>query len=700
MMSINLTMVLLAQESMTGDESVVSFLIACVTVAVLVAGLVVAYHLLKRRDGWSTRAKDANTIKRLALVMKAGRLQVFLYDKSSRHYFILSEDGGYDVEYNPIEVAKKFDLDDFENFRSAAFEMIDGKRQSKNMIMRGKKTADNPQSIYEVSLSIASRDKQGDVVQLLVILRDVTEETQKIQDVNKLLLRYRTVFDTSLLDMIYYDAHGVLKDLNEKACQTFGVTDHQAALDGSLLLKNNPFFNNVALETMDNIRTSAIIDFSELTDPVYRLDEFGLKGKMYYDSTINPIRNADGKLDGVFMSGCDITEMVVSYHRQQEGARKLAMMAKHVEEYVSNINYALRVSDVRLVNYYPKQFTLEISDNVGQGQLHLSQLRCIRLGTPPFRRAISSVLNRMDHLTKQNITVTIETEIRDKNGRQIWLMFNMVPLLDAQGNVERYFGLCRNMTEMVETEHRLAVETKKAQETELLKQSFLTNMSYEIRTPLNNVVGFAELFEAEHDVADEPFFVEQIKTSSNKLLALINDILFLSRLDANMEEYNYQYTDFALCFEQQCSMAWTHVQPGVKTIVENPYSSMVVNIDEANLGQVIRRLCTLSATFTQSGYIRARCDYFGGKLTISIEDTGVGVDEKALPHVFDRFVSDDGNRLSETGLVLPICQSLVQQMGGSIEFLSKQGKGSTVWISIPCEAKMIEKRLDILNSKE
>ena len=84
--------------------------------------------------------------------------------------------------------------------------------------------------------------------------------------------------------------------------------------------------------------------------------------------------------------------------------------------------------------------------------------------------------------------------------------------------MERYFGTYRDITDMVETEQQLAIETKKAQETEVLKQTFLTNMSHEIRTPLNNIVGYAGLFTGEHDPSDEPFFMEQIKHSTNELL--------------------------------------------------------------------------------------------------------------------------------------------------------------------------------------
>lgn len=141
----------------------------------------------------------------------------------------------------------------------------------------------------------------------------------------------------------------------------------------------------------------------------------------------------------------------------------------------------MSVSGVQLVNYYPHAYTFEIINRETSKRLRMSQLRCIRLASPRFRRTVNSLLNRMDHLTKNGITQSIETEIRDKKGRQIWLLFNMVPMLDAEGHVERYFGMFRDVTDMVETEQRLAVETKKAQETEQLKQTF--PYQHELRDP-------------------------------------------------------------------------------------------------------------------------------------------------------------------------------------------------------------------------
>ena len=673
--------------------SLTHYALALSAVLLVVILVVVLYNrvYMRRANEANARRKEQNA--HLALVLQAGRLRIWKYLPATRHYLFLSEEGTMEQRYNPIDFQQFFERDDFERLRTAIFDICEGKQNSAVLTLVSNAKDDAFLRHYEMTVSVDRRDSRGRVTSILGIQHDVTDEYRRLETVNQLLLRYHTVFSTSLVDMLYYDNKGVLQDINERACQAFGVPNREYVLNNKFLLKNNPFFADVNLETMDNTRTSCIVDFGDYTDPVYRIDELGLADKkMYYESTINPIRDANGNLEGVYMAGRDITEMVVSYRRQKEGAEKLRKVNEDIRQYISNINYALRISDIRMVNYYPKSFTLEMSDNITQSQMKLSQLRCIRLATPRFRRTVSSVLNRMDHLSPYNIQINIETEIRDKKGRQIWLLFNLVPMLDADGKVERYFGMCRNMTDMVETENRLAVETKKAQETELLKQSFLSNMSYEIRTPLNNVVGFAGLFNSPHDEADEPAFVEQIKTNSNNMLTLVNDVMLLSSLDANMVEYRKDDIDFAQIFASHCQMGWSNANPQIKTIIDNPYESLVVNIDMEHVGKVIEKLCWLSALTLKEGYAKARYEYRRGELLITIEDTGDGIPEEGMAHIFDRFVHNIDNHLLGTGLDLPIVQAIVRQMGGTIEIESKLHQGTTAWVSIPCEAKNIERR--------
>jgi signal transduction histidine kinase len=304
---------------------------------------------------------------------------------------------------------------------------------------------------------------------------------------------------------------------------------------------------------------------------------------------------------------------------------------------------------------------------------------------------------RMDRLHPGSFSETVRTIMRDEQGRHVYLNFNMMPITDSEGKITHYFGMCRNETEMTYTEFRLQEETEKAQEEERLKNTFLLNMSHELRTPLNAVIGFAELFNSEHNEEDEPIFAEEIKKNTGILLALINDILFLSRLDAHMIEYNYQECDFAMLFEGWCYMGWSNLQPNVKVVVENPYNRLLVNIDQQNLGMVIQKLCTYSGMNTKEGTVRAKYEYRHGELTITIDDTSKGMSAQELEEAFSRFTNEDSNDKEGTGLDLPIVKELIEQMNGSIEVQSEQGKGTTFFVTIPCEMGVLEKKVQELN---
>ena len=630
---------------------------------------------------------------RLALILKTGRLRLWFFYPATRHYCYLSEAGDYEREYNPAEFCQLFHRDKIEQMSSLIYDICDGKRDSAKLNMRSRADKDSDCRHYEVSISVVSRDANGLPTSLMGIQHDVTEEYRRQEKIRKLLLRYHTIFNSSLLDMMYYDKNGMLADINERACKTFHVQSREQVLDGRFLLENNPFYSQLPLDQMENSHAGSIVDFKLYQDEKYRLEEFGLKGKMYYESTINAIRDEKGALEGIYMAGHDISEMVESYHRQQEGVRMLKQGTDNIKQYLANIDYALSVSNVRFVNYYPHSYTFEIVNRETGHSLRMSQLRCIRLASPRFRRTVNVALNKMDHLTKNVITQAIEIDIRDQRHRQIWLLFNMVPMLDAEGRVERYFGMFRDITDMVETEQRLAVETKKAQETELLKQAFLTNMSYEIRTPLNNIVGYAGLFTGEHDEKDEPFFVDQIKDSTNELLLLVNDILYISRLEANMEEYKKEEADFAQVFEAQCQMGLVDIKPDVQSIIFHSYTSLVVDIDLKHVSMIIHRLCALACQTTSHGSISASYEYHRGELTIRIEDTGMGFSAEELPHVFEHFSRNAKGDITGSGLDLPIVQILTRQMGGTIDIQSDYEKGTSVWVSIPCTASVIERKV-------
>ena len=625
---------------------------------------------------------------RLALILKTGRLRLWFYYPATRHYRYLSEAGEFGPEFNPSEFGQAFHPTDLEVLRSLVFDICDGKQDSGKVKLRSRAEKESECKHYEASITVISRDENGLPTALMGIQHDVTDEYRQQEKIKKLLIRYQTIFNSSLLDNLYYDSKGVLREINERACENFNVKNREQVLDGSFLLKNNPFFNQLQFDQIEDSYTGSIIDFDKLTEERYHTEEVGLTGKMYYESAINPIRNEEGKLEGVYMSGRDITEMVNSFHRLQKSVDS-------IRQYIANIDYALSVSGVQLVNYYPHSYTFELINRETNSKLHMSQLRCIRLATMPFRRTVNSVLNRMDHLTRRGIEQAIEIEIRDKKGRQIWLAFNMVPMFDAEGRVERYFGTYRDITDMVETEKQLAIETKKAQETEQLKQTFLTNMSYEIRTPLNNIVGYAGLFTGDHDANDEPFFMEQIKRSTGELLLLVNDILYISRLEANMEEYTKEPTDFAGAFEALCLAGLSAIKPEVQPIISQTYNRLEVDIDMKHVSELIQRMCSMACMLTSQGSIHVSYEYHRGELTFRLEDTGRGFTEEMMSHIFDHFTRDEKGELIGSGLDLAIAQLLTHQMGGTIDIQSDYGKGTSAWVSIPCTAFVIDKKRNL-----
>ena len=107
------------------------------------------------------------------------------------------------------------------------------------------------------------------------------------------------------------------------------------------------------------------------------------------------------------------------------------------------------------------------------------------------------------------------------------------------------------------------------------------------------------------------------------------------------------------------------------------------------MGIIIDQIISNAVRHTTSGYVRARFDYIHGHLVIVIEDTGDGIPAKDLPHIFERFVTKSKNG---TGLGLPICKALTEQLGGNFEINSELGRGTTVWISIPCKVRTIERK--------
>jgi signal transduction histidine kinase len=388
----------------------------------------------------------------------------------------------------------------------------------------------------------------------------------------------------------------------------------------------------------------------------------------------------------IFGTGRNVTEMADSYHRLLQDIQELQEANAEMSEYIRNIDYVLKVGGIRMVKYNLTTHTLTLFNETNVAQLTLTQTRMLNLIDAEWKKDTERLLNNMDNKTATRIQFDVKTTLC-RQGCPLHLQFHFIPFHNEKGEMTEYFGMCRDISELKAIEEKLAQETLRAQEVEVVKNAFLHNMSFEIRTPLTSVVGFAELFQMEHTPDDETVFINEIKSNSAQLLKLINDILFLSRLDADMITINSQPVDFASSITARCESTWVNdKKPGVNYIVKTPFKRLVLDIDMNNIGIVLEKIINNAVQHTTQGKVLVHYDYLGDHLSVSVEDTGRGISEKQIQHIFDRFVTEDvGNG---AGLGLSICQELVQYMGGEIHLTSTVGRGTNVWFTIPC--KLIE----------
>jgi signal transduction histidine kinase/DNA-binding response OmpR family regulator len=236
---------------------------------------------------------------------------------------------------------------------------------------------------------------------------------------------------------------------------------------------------------------------------------------------------------------------------------------------------------------------------------------------------------------------------------------------------------------------------KKAEEATKAKSRFLATMTHELRTPISGVIGLAELLSGTKIDPDQKYYVSSIQSSSEDLLQIVNDLLDFSAIEASQ----IALTSKAFCLKTLVSSVSNLLQPkfeqnGINLLIDIPGDVPNQFIgDAARLRQVLINLAGNAIKFTPEGHVVIAIRYSENEtrpLTISVQDTGIGIEETQRDRIFEAFqqVQDDLNRDFEgTGLGLAITSRLIEMMGGTISVDSKLDVGSqfTVALDLPIE---------------
>ena len=254
---------------------------------------------------------------------------------------------------------------------------------------------------------------------------------------------------------------------------------------------------------------------------------------------------------------------------------------------------------------------------------------------------------------------------------------------DEKGRPSVILGCSTNIQERKNQELSLEEAKVKAEAADKMKSKYLADMSHEIRTPLNAITGFSELMAFADTDEERMSYYDVIKMNNQLLMQLINDILDISKIEADAIKITYEQLDVSELMDTIYASAKLRVPGGVKLVLEKGADHHMFGTDSMRLLQLINNLVNNAIKNTKEGSITMgytiRPD---NQLRFYVRDTGIGIDKDKLKDVFGRFVKIN-DYMEGIGLGLAICKGLVVKMGGSIHVTSELGVGSEFSFILP-----------------
>lgn len=275
-------------------------------------------------------------------------------------------------------------------------------------------------------------------------------------------------------------------------------------------------------------------------------------------------------------------------------------------------------------------------------------------------------------------------------------------ITDENGRKQGCVILILDMTDIEAYIHEIKSVRQQAEKASIAKSEFLANMSHEIRTPMNAIIGMNDIIMEECRDSRIFAYAKDVQSAAKNLLAIINDILDLSKVEAGKMELVYSDYDLKTVVGEVMSMMDMAASKRGLIMKYECESTIPCRYcgDEGRIKQILINILNNAIKFTKEGYVRASVTGAPGKneeeelLTFRVEDTGCGIQEDDLAKIFENFRQVDSKRnrsVEGTGLGLAIVRHLVEMMGGTIDVESVYGKGTVFTITIP--QKIVDRRL-------
>lgn len=533
-------------------------------------------------------------------------------------------------------------------------------------------TAEQPQWKDYYGYALVEKEN-GRPKYIIYTVKDLTEELIEEQLNLETGIKFHKMFETSLIAMSFFNKEGMMIDANQKMRQLCNFNE-----DTERYFRNMSLFNTPSLEGQ--------------IEPT-RKDVFHVCQRMFYpdlgiyryiELKIRPTFDEEGDLRFYIATARDLSAERKMYLDQRNHEQEMNKANEKIQAYEEQLRYLLDNS----------KMTVWRSD-LRTGEVFFSH----SLKTTDYKETIEDYTNRIDESEQQSSRNAIaDPDFMSKPFNVIhhfkhahdgsgpgWHAISGIPTYDSKGERIGYFGISRNITNLMDAQQKLKEETKRAENSGKMKSAFLANMTHEIRTPLNAIVGFSDLLPMVDTKQERMDFIRIIRNNCDMLMRLINDILEASNMGQALA-IKPTSCDLAVVFNDICqTLAQRVEEPGVEFIKDNPYDTFPVVLDIGRIQQVLTNFTTNAVKYTHQGHIKVGYREQDNGVYFYCEDTGAGIPKEKQASVFERFVKLN-DFVQGTGLGLSICQAIAERCGGKIGVTSEgEGHGSTFWLWTPRE---------------